>query len=222
MRNERTQRDIDIARMSALKSAAELLSSFPDLISTNDDIEAVSRTAVRVADFFLKWIEKPSTVKGKVQDIRGRLDDVDEEGTTWHDRVLDECHALQKKLGLKLTDWKSDPCPWGEWENGGAQELLRSLREKAKSNGSDRSRGNGKPKNRRGSSKGLEKLAEENGYEDTGWSWTPPGTFPISRAQYGYAVSLYRRLGTDHDPDYLNGLTSEQASNHIDDLKSQI
>lgn len=158
----RTQKDLDIARMSALKSATELLSSFPDLVSTGSDLETVSRTTVRVADFFLKWIQD----------------------------------AKQPEAGKPGS---GAPDPPGASGNG---------------------KGNGdRPNN---NAKGLERLAAESGFEKRGAYSIPGNDMPISGKQFGFAVTLYRKLGVDHDPEFLNSLTAKQASYHIDELKWRI
>ena len=229
----RTQKDFDIARSVALKAAVELTVGYPDILSEKQN---PAETVLSAASKFYNCLI-PDQQEEEIQDP--------EEITTWQERILDECHVLQKKLGLELTDWENDPCPWGEWDNGGAQELLQSLREKGNGKGKlnpntrsklksqiengkrGKSKGNGNGKNGNGNGRGkegLEALADQSGYEDRSIysASVPQGTFPISRAQFGYVVSLHRKLGTDHDPEFLNGMTSDEASVHIDALKSQI
>lgn len=211
---KRTLKDRDIARMSALKSAVELTAAFHDDVAASG--EAAAEVAIRAADKFYKWIFQPAQGNDRIDQ------DDDDERTNWLELVMKECQQLQTKLGLKPTDFAKDACPWGDWENGGAAALLDTLRVKAK-NGKP----NGKPNNGNGSKSGrgkagLEALAEKSGYADNGWSSVPADKLPISKAQYGYAVSLHKKLSIDYDPDVLNSLTSDQASSIIDELKAKV
>lgn len=160
---ERTQKDIDIARMSALKSAVDLISAFPDKITATGN-DGVITTALKTADIFLKWIQK-----GELQRV---------------------------------------PQPAPQPPAPGPEPGRRG------------NRGNGdRPNN---NAKGLEELAFKSGFVRRGAYSIPGNDMPVSGKQYGYAVSLYRKLGVDHDPVWLNSLTAKQASFHIDELKWRI
>lgn len=210
---ERTVKDRDIARMCALKAAVDITAAFAD------DVRAAEGNATEItlkaAEKFYRWIFQPAQGDDR---IGSQIDENGDERANWQELVIKECHALQKKLGLKLTDFDTDPCPWGDWKNGGAAELLESLRQRGNGNGDANPEGNG---NRRpkGSSKGLEKLAWDSGFEDR-WRRGEPAAITVQ--QYGYAVSLHKKLGIDHDPEYLNGMTAQNASAMIDDLKAQL
>jgi hypothetical protein len=223
---DRTQKDLDIIRQCCVKAAVDLIGHFPDKVQVEGN-DGIITTTCKIADKLYQWVIEPSTVKGKVNDIKGKLG----EGKSWSQRVKDECHKLQERLNLKLTDFDSDPCPFGNWNNGGASKLLDTLRLQLKyGDGASAGKPRGKPtapprgKGKTPAGKGLEKLAFESGYIETGWRDKPigEGTPKLSASQYGYAVSLYRKLGVDYDPVFLNSLEPEQASAHIDELKEKL
>lgn len=208
---ERTLKDRDIARMSALKAGVELTVAYKDVVVEQG--KNASDVAIAAAEKFYRWILQPAQGADR---IGSQTDDNGDDRASWNELVRKECHALQTKLGMRLTNWQKDPCPFGDWKNGGAEYLLESLREKAKKNGDGKP--NGKPR-ANGNGKGLEKLAWDSGFEDR-WQRGQPATITV--IQYGYAVSLHKRLGIDYDPEYLNGMTARDASAMIDDLKAQV
>jgi len=191
---KRAVREHDIARMSAMKSAIELVAAFPDKIKAEGH-DGLITTCCKVAEQIYEWVLTPP--QGEEQE--------EEERANWHDLVLKECHELQKKLHLKATDWDKDPCPWGDWHEGGADELLKMLRERAK-NGSEA-----------GSFTGD---VEESGYRNP--STYEPGRskndYPLSSKQFGFLVGLHKKAGLEYSNAELNALSSRDASGMIDKL----
>lgn len=210
IRSYRTQKDFDIARSVALKAAVDLTIAFKDLVDKN-----ATDVALKAATRFYNWILAADQDYIHALDAR---DGATEPEPNWQQMVKKQIHNLQTKLGISKTDF-SVPGPSGPWDDQALNLLIQQLSERhtGNGNGSKAKGGNGSK-----SRPGLEKLAGEQGYQDKGWSHTPVGALPISKAQFGYAVSLYRRLKVDHDPQFLNGLTSEQASEHIDELKAKL
>jgi hypothetical protein len=227
MNRFRTIKDIDIAKEVALKAATELTIAFKDVVAEQG--KNASDVVIAAAEKFYQWVIPPEELQDSAEDQNGGYEEM----------VRKEIHRLQKKLGMPLTDFQHDACPWGDWSEGGAVHLLQTLREKVKQNG-----GNGRGRKglteshkknlrnnlqggasgaRRGNThtKGLEALADEYGYVHQGWN-PNSNILPISKTQYGYAVSLLKKLGTDPDPSFLNGLTCKEASRHIDNLKEQL
>lgn len=209
MAMQRCSKDHDIARMSSLKSAIELMGIYPDEFN-QEDSKATTEIAIGIAEQFLSWIFKPGAASS----------DQPEERTNWHQLVMKECHQLQKKLGATLTDFDQDPCPWGDWHNGGAEELLDTLREKAKSNGKPRGKrpprnggGNGKPKGNGKGGKYNPRSIYEPGLGN--------GDYPISSKQFGYLCALHKEHDLEYDADELNALSSREASAMIDELQAR-
>jgi hypothetical protein len=106
MRNERTQKDLDIARMSAMKGAIELVAAFPDKVKAEGNDGLISTTC-KVADKLYEWILKPSTVQGKVDDIRSKLNQPNSgngNGNAEKVQKLKESIARDPHLYLPLND----------------------------------------------------------------------------------------------------------------------
>jgi len=196
---KRTLKDRDIARMSALKSAVELTAAFHDDVAASG--EAAAEVATRAAEKFYKWILQPAQGNDRIDQ-----DDDDDEQGNYNQMVQKDCHLLQEKLGLKPTDFAKDPCPWGDWMNGGAVHLLETLRTRVK-NGS-----------KAGSFAGD---MDKNGWKKNSvhGSEYGNGDYPISKKQFGYLIGLHKRLGLDYDKEDLNALTSRDASAMIEKLQ---
>jgi hypothetical protein len=205
---ERSQKDYDIIRQSSLKAAAELTVAFHKLDATSEE---VADTAIQMAEKFVSWILEP--------DRPGVDPELGKPVRDWHAKIIKECHMLQKKLNMDITDFDTDPCPYGKWNEGGAEILLDLLRDMSNGNrdpnksGYQHATGTDQPHTRF-----REGERDENGHErEDSWAGA---NFPLSKKQYGFLVSLHKRNKLKYKNDDLNNLTQRQASELIDELKN--
>ena len=192
---ERTLRDRDIARMSALKAAVEMTTTFHDIEAS---VERASDAAITLAEKFYSWILRPADhAQGDEQ-----------EESNYLDMLQKDIHRLEDQLKLRRTDFAQErPQLFDSWEEGGAQHLLEQLRIRIQ-HGSEA-----------GSHVGD---VDQSGWKKRSIYEGDMNTFPITKKQYGFLIGLHRKLGKQPDKDALNELNTREASSLIDQLQEQV
>jgi hypothetical protein len=96
--SERSQKDIDIARMSALKTAVELMSAFKEIITV--DQKGVIPVALGIADSLLQWIYTGT----KIVETEGHTVDT-QTGEVLDERPRNNYNTNENQASYKGPDW---------------------------------------------------------------------------------------------------------------------
>ncbi len=205
--NERTQKDIDIARMSSLKSAIELMTAFKDKIEV--DADGIIPVATGIADSLLSWIYSGNVTASYHVDTK-------------------TSEVLDKPAGPQQQKPKPDVQQGNGVEAGrthashshGLPDWLKSMVEALKEDFI--------------MFKEIEEeeINQSGGFNDGGWlersretfGNQPGDPYPISQKQYGFLVGLFKRIGVTPNGHkrFLTSLSSQGASELIDFIQQQL
>jgi len=199
----RTQKDIDIARMSALKSAVELMAAFP--CSSEVAKTGITATATAIADKFLSWIYS---------------------GEAPHSKTEHQGHTVDTGTGEVMDPEPKKDAQQGQGVNPGRKaafhsptlpDWLKSMFEALEQDFIMFNKLSADEMNNRNEGGWVERNREVFGNR-------PGDPYPISQKQYGFIIGLLKRVGVTPNghKDFIAGLSSNGASELIDFINQQL